>query len=168
MKLKTTRFWYNLNNYNMEKSLISNIAEVKIKYSSKVKASERSKISCSQDANNLIRKFWDEDMEHIETMKLILLNRANKVLGVANLSTGGSTGTICDVKVVYQYAIKSNAANIILVHNHPSGNTNPSNADKAVTKKVKDAGQLFGIQLLDHLIITPYDGCFSFADEGLL
>ncbi|MCB2194421.1 MAG: JAB domain-containing protein [Bacteroidetes bacterium] len=152
----------------MDKSILSNIAEVKIRYSSKIKASERTQITCSQDGNNLIRNFWDEDMEHIETMKLILLNRANKVLGVANLSTGGSTGTICDVKVVFQYAIKCNAANIILVHNHPSGNTNPSNADKMVTKKVKDAGEIFGIQLLDHLILTPYDGYFSFSDEGLI
>lgn len=152
----------------MDKTVLSNIAEIKIKYSSKVKASERPKITCSQDAYALVCKHWDDDMEHIESMKLVLLNRANKVLGIANLSKGGTTGTICDVKVVFQYAIKSNATNIILAHNHPSGNINRSNADKMVTQKVKDAGEIFGIQLLDHLILTPYDGFLSFADEGLL
>lgn len=152
----------------MKKFQLSNVAEVKLSYSSKVKASARVQISCSQDAEKLVREFWEEDMEHIESMKLILLNRANRVLGVANLSTGGTSGTICDTRIVFQYAIKSNASGIILCHNHPSGNIKASEADKSITKQVKEAGQFFSIQLLDHLILTPYDSYFSFSDEGLI
>ena len=149
-------------------SILSNVAEVKLRYSTQVKASDRAQIKCSDDAERLIRKFWEDDMEHIESMKLILLNRANRVLGIANISTGGSAGTICDPKVVFQYALKSNASSLILVHNHPSGNLKTSRADEKITEQIQKAGKLLGIQLLDHLIITPYDGCFSFMDEGLL
>jgi DNA repair protein RadC len=133
-----------------------------------VKASDRAQIKCSDDAERLIREFWDDDMEHVESAKLILLNRANKVLGIANISMGGTTGTVVDSKLIFQYALKTNASGLILVHNHPSGNFRPSPADENITRRVKEAGQLFSIQLLDHLIITPHDGCFSFTDEGLL
>jgi len=149
-------------------SILSNVAEVKLRYSSRVKASDRAQIKCSQEANTLIRKFWEDDMEHIESMKLILLNRSNRVLGIANISTGGSAGTICDPKVVFQYALKANASSFILVHNHPSGNLKSSRADENITDQIKKAGKLLGIQLLDHLIITPHDGYLSMADEGLL
>lgn len=152
----------------MKKLDLSKVAEVKIKYSTRVKASERVQITCSQDAEKLIREFWDEDIEHVESMKLILLNRANRVLGIANLSNGGSHGCICDVKIVCQYAIKTNASGLILVHNHPSGNLKPSTADESITSQVKEASKYFNSQLLDHLIITPYDGYLSFVDEGLL
>lgn len=133
-----------------------------------MKASDRAQIKCSDDAERLIREFWDDDMEHVESAKLILLNRANKVLGIANISMGGTTGTVVDSKLIFQYALKTNASGLILVHNHPSGNFRPSPADENITRRVKEAGQLFSIQLLDHLIITPHDGCFSFTDEGLL
>lgn len=149
-------------------SVLSNVAEVKLRYSTKVKASDRAQIKCSDDAERLIREFWDDDMEHVESAKLILLNRANKVLGIANISMGGTTGTVVDSKLIFQYALKTNASGLILVHNHPSGNFRPSPADENITRRVKEAGQLFNIQLLDHLIITPHDGCFSFTDEGLL
>ena len=99
-------------------------------------------------------------------MKIILLNRASRVLGIADLSTGGTNGCLLDLKIVFQYAIKANASSIILAHNHPSGNLKPSDADLIITRKVNDAARLLDIQLLDHLILSPEDNYYSLSDEG--
>jgi DNA repair protein RadC len=151
----------------MEKIDLSEITFVKLKYHNKVKPSDRQKVNRSQDAYEIFIENWDwETITHIETMKLMLLNRANKVLGIADLSTGGTNGCIIDLKVIFQYAILANASFIILAHNHPSGSLKPSEADIAITKKVKDAGKFLDITLLDHLIISPDERYFSLADEG--
>ena len=92
----------------------------------------------------------------------MLLNRANKVLGIFEVSSGGSTGTVADPKLVFAAAIKANACGIILAHNHPSGNLQPSQADIDLTKKMKEGGKLLEIQILDHVIITT-EGYYSFA-----
>jgi DNA repair protein RadC len=96
----------------------------------------------------------------------MLLNRANKVLGITDLSTGGTNGCIIDLKVIFQYAILATASFIILAHNHPSGSLKPSEADIAITRKVKEACKFLDITLLDHLIISPDERYFSLADEG--
>lgn len=96
------------------------------------------------------------------------MNRANRVLGVTNLSKGGTVGTICDVRMIFQYAIKSNSVGFILAHNHPGGNPKPSEADKMITEKIKSADHIMDIRLLYHIILTPYDGYFSFVDNGIL
>lgn len=146
---------------------LANIAEVKISYSTKVSAAERRKVTSSQDAEEVFRLSWDMDtIEHVETMKMLLLNRANKVLGIVPLSIGGSAGCILDCKVVFQSALLAHATSIILAHNHPSGNRRPSQQDISVTKKVLEGGKLLDISLLDHLILTPQDGYYSMADEG--
>jgi DNA repair protein RadC len=80
---------------------------------------------------------------------------------------GGISGTVTDVRMIMQTALKSNASAIILAHNHPSGNTEPSDADKKITSKIKEAGQLLEIAVLDHLILTS-ETYLSFADEGLM
>jgi DNA repair protein RadC len=98
---------------------------------------------------------------------VILLNRAHRVLGIYELSTGGVTGTIADPKLVFTAALKANACSLVLSHNHPSGNLRPSKADEELTMKIKEAGKFLDIQVLDHLIVTS-EGYFSFADEGLL
>ena len=99
----------------------------------------------------------------------LLLNRANKVLGISTISEGGLSGTVTDVRLIYQYAIKANASGIIIAHNHPSGNINPSESDQKITNKIKDAGNLLDIQLLDHIILTAEIEIYrSFADEGQL
>lgn len=157
----------NLENSSKENTALLNVSEVTIHYSSKVKASDRKSITCSRDAAEVFRISWDiNTMEHVETMKLILLNRANKVLGISTLSTGGTSGCLVDVKVIFQYALKTNASSIIMCHNHPSGNIKPSHQDLQISKKVKEAGNLLDISLLDHLILTPYDEHYSMADEG--
>ena len=96
---------------------------------------------------------------------MLLLNRANKVLGYVLLSLGGTAGTVVDPKVIFQAALKTNAHGIILCHNHPSGNLTPSSQDISLTKQLRDAGKFLEIALLDHLILTT-EGYYSFADEG--
>lgn len=98
----------------------------------------------------------------------MLLTRSNKVLGVASISKGGLSGRVTDVRIILQYAIKANASGIIICHNHPSGNLNPSESDLAITRKVKDSAKLMDIQLLDHLIITPEASYYSMADVGMI
>ena len=139
----------------MEKVNLTSIAEVKLSYKSKVKPSDRPKVNSSQEAFELSLQYWDESITHVESMKVMLLNRASRVLGIADLSTGGTNGCLLDLKIVFQYAIKANASSIILAHNHPSGNLKPSSADLSITRKVNDAARLLDIQLLDHLILSP-------------
>ena len=100
----------------MEKVNLTSIAEVRLSYKSKVKPSDRPKVNGSEEAYQLFLDYWDDSITHIESMKVMLLNRASKVLGIANLSTGGTNGCLVDVKVVFQYAIKANASSIILAH----------------------------------------------------
>jgi DNA repair protein RadC len=112
---------------------------------------------------------WDLDsIEHIEEFKLLLMNRSNSVLGILPVSKGGISGTVTDIRLIYQAAIKANASGIIVCHNHPSGNLNPSESDSKLTQKIKEAGLLMDIQLLDHLIIINDGDYYSFADNGLL
>lgn len=145
------------------------IAEVSLVYRSRVKASERPKVRNSNDAYDLFIQSWDLDtIEHVEEFKMLLMNRANAVLGIINISKGGVSGTVTDVRIILQAAIKTNASGIIVCHNHPSGNMNPSETDSKITKKIKDACCIMDIQLLDHLIITPEEDYFSFADNGII
>jgi DNA repair protein RadC len=146
-----------------------NISEVRLVYRTKVKASDRLQVKCSKDAFDIFMESWDLDsIEHIKEFKLMLLNRSNRVLGISSLSKGGTTGTVVDVKLLLQYTIKSNANATIMCHNHPSGNLQPSEADMAITKKVKDSTKLMDIQLLDHLIIIPEGRYYSMGDEGII
>jgi DNA repair protein RadC len=98
----------------------------------------------------------------------MLLNNSNKVKGIFEVSTGGITGTLVDVRILFAVILKSLSTSIILAHNHPSGNLKPSEADKQLTQKIKNAGGFLDVKLLDHLIIIPDGDYFSFADEGLL
>ena len=145
------------------------VAEIELIYKSKIKASERPKVTTSHDAFKLFKQNWDENkIEFIEQFKVLLLNRNNKVLGIFEVSTGGVTGTVADPKVIFMAALKINACNIIACHNHPSGSLKPSRADEELTQKIKEVGKYLDLPLLDHLIITGEDGYYSFADEGLL
>jgi DNA repair protein RadC len=151
------------------KSNLQIISEVKLIYRTKVKASERPQIKSSKDAFDIFMESWDLDsIEHIEEFKLMLLNRSNRVLGISSLSKGGTTGTVVDVKLLLQYTIKCNANAIIICHNHSSGNIQPSEADLAITRKVKDSVKLMDLQLLDHLIIIPEGKYYSMGDEGMI
>jgi DNA repair protein RadC len=95
----------------------------------------------------------------------MLLNRANKVLGIYELSTGGISGTVADIRLIFAASIKSNASSIVLAHNHPSSNTKPSDADLLLTHKIKEAGKLLDIKVIDHIIVA-IESYYSFADQG--
>lgn len=141
--------------------------EITINYKPSFKVSELPAINSSKDAEKYFREVWSDKLQHIEETFVILLNRANKALGFSKISTGGITGTVVDTKIVFQTALKSNATSIILCHNHPSGNLQPSGADNKLTKNLKEAGKIMDISLVDHLIITD-ESYYSFADEGMI
>lgn len=144
------------------------VAEVQLVYKSTVKSSDRPKIDTSADAFTVLQNHWNFEMiDFIEEFKVLLLNRANRVLGIVNISVGGTVGTIADPKVIFAAALTSAASALILAHNHPSGNLKPSNADIALTRKLKAGGELLDIPVLDHLIVTS-EGYVSFSDEGIL
>jgi len=88
------------------------------------------------------------------------------VLGISSISRGGIVGTVIDPRIIFQYALKANATQLILAHNHPSGSIKPSDADISITKKIKEGARQLDIMLLDHLIIIPDERYYSFAEEG--
>ncbi len=116
----------------------------------------------------MLMKTWDLDkIDFVEQFKVIFLNRSNKVLGIYELATGGLTGVVADPRLVFAAALKANALQLILAHNHPSGGLKPSQPDVDLTNKIKHAGMFLDILVADHLIITS-EGYYSFADDGLL
>jgi len=145
------------------------VSEVQLIYKNKVKASDRIKITCSRDAYNVFMDSWNpETVDFLEEFKMLLLNRSNAVLGIFPVSKGGLSGTVTDVRLIYQAAIKANACGTVICHNHPSGNLNPSESDNKITQKIKEAGNLLDIQLLDHIILTTEGDYYSYADNGIL
>jgi DNA repair protein RadC len=107
-----------------------------------------------------------KDYRH-EVFGVVFLNRANKINHFEIISQGGITGTVADPRVILKKALEEDAVNIILCHNHPSGNLRPSRPDEELTVKIKEAVKFFDIRLLDHIIVSR-EGYFSFADEGIL
>ena len=104
---------------------------------------------------------------HYELFAVIFLNRANKIKHFEVISRGGITGTVADPRMILKKALENGATSIILSHNHPSGNLQPSKADEDLTQKIKMAAIYFDIKVLDHIIVSE-EGYFSFADEGML
>ena len=126
---------------------------------------DKPRITCSEDAFKIIRPSL-MDLA-VEEFWIIILNRANYVIGTERISSGGLAGTVADPKVIFKKALDAKGSSIILVHNHPSGNLKPSEADVSLTRKLKESGQLLEIPVIDHLIFTDHK-YFSFADEGIL
>jgi len=144
------------------------VTEVELIYRNKIKSSERPTVRISNDAYDILYKSWDMNkIELQEQFKIMLLDRKNSCLGISTLATGGISGCLVDLKLAFATALKSRASCIILAHNHPSGNTTPSEADKNITQQFAEAGKLLDLKVLDHLIITK-EGYTSFADEGLI
>ncbi|WP_312090988.1 JAB domain-containing protein [Chryseobacterium sp.] len=145
---------------------ISEVSEIQVSY--KPNKIVSSKIATSFDAVQIIRKFWNEEtIEMQEEVKVILLNNSNCVLGIYNLSKGGITSSLVDIRLVLSVALKCLAQGIILVHNHPSGNLKPSSADLDIVKKLKESCKIMDINLFDSIIITK-ESYMSFADDGLI
>jgi DNA repair protein RadC len=125
----------------------------------------KQKITSSRDAFEILRGSIS-DLPH-EEFWIILLNKANRVIRKVIISEGGISGTVVDPKKVFKIAIDNHASSIILGHNHPSGNLQPSEADHKITKKIREAGIMLDVAVLDHLIIGD-DRYYSFADEGMM
>lgn len=128
-------------------------------------ALENGQIRGSKDVANYIRPLIG-DLHH-EEFWVIYLNRRNGIIFSNKLSQGGITGTVIDVRLVLKSALEKYATSLIFCHNHPSGNLEPSEADKKITRQLKEAAAIMEIPVIDHLIVTQA-GYFSFADEGLL
>jgi len=143
-------------------------AEIEISYRPTFKASERPRIDSSMKAYKVLQSNWNQDrIELLEEFKIIILNRANHVLGITQISQGGVSGTLADPKIIFATALKACASGIILAHNHPSGNCRPSDADINLTKKMVTIGKLLEIPVFDHIIICT-EKYYSFLDEGIL
>jgi len=126
---------------------------------------EKPKITSSKDAFDQLKSDL-MDLPH-EEFWVLLLNRAHRVTKKKRISEGGVAGTVADPKIIFKLALEELASGVVVAHNHPSGNLQPSQSDIDLTKKLKEAGRFLEIQLLDHLIITGHK-YFSFADEGIV
>ncbi len=145
------------------------VNEISISYNQKIKNNDRQKLNNSVEVANYLRSLWNPDTISIyESFVVLMLNNSNHVNGFYTLSTGGINATCVDIRILFAIVLKSLSTSIILAHNHPSGNLKPSESDKKLTQKIIKAGELLDIKTLDHIILTPENNYFSFADEGLL
>ncbi len=143
-----------------------NIAEIEFVY--KPSICNKPVISSSLDAYNVLIDFYPKDTILLQEHFLVVyLNRFNRVLGVMHLSTGGITGTVADIRLIFGTALKAAACGIIISHNHPSGNLKVSERDRDTTTNIRDAGDMLDIKLLDHIIIGHEGQYLSFSDEGI-
>ncbi|MBK7233817.1 MAG: JAB domain-containing protein [Saprospiraceae bacterium] len=149
-------------------AMLLQVAEVKVQYLPKPSILNQPKVHNSSDAEKILRFNWSSDIGLIEEFNVLFLNRANNVKGILRLSRGGLTGTVADPRILFAAALKGLASGIIAGHNHPSGNLKPSSQDIELTKKLKEIEKLHDIQLIDHIILAPHSGFYSFADEGML
>jgi len=140
------------------------IAEISISYTpSRYK---QTKIQSSEDAYKVFKAFFAKGTIALQEQFFVMyLNTSHNVLGVYPVSKGGITGTVADIRLILGVALKTASTAMIIAHNHPSGNLQPSLADEVLTKKLKDAAGLLDVNLLDHLIVSDA-GFYSFADEG--
>lgn len=141
------------------------VQEFKVVYTPKKK--DKTIITSSVTAHTVIRPFFEHTMAYKEEAWLLCLNNQNQVVGMHKLSEGGMSSSVIDVRLVFQAALLSHSSKIMLAHNHPSGMLETSTADREITKKVKEAGKLLDIELIDHIILTE-SNYYSFSDEGLL
>ena len=145
------------------------VNEIQISYKDKITLSKSLTIKSSADAGKLLFETWDKNtIGFQESFKVLLLNNSNKVKGVYELSKGGITGTLVDIRILFAVVLKSLSVGIILSHCHPSSKLLPSEADKKLTKKIKNAASFFDVNVLDHLILAPNGDYYSFADNGIL
>jgi len=144
----------------------SEVAEIKVSYSTD--NTSKTTVTSVGKAYELLLSSWNMDIIELqEEFKILLLNRANEALGVYQLSKGGISGTVVDLRLIFAVALKCNASSIILSHNHPSGKLIPSDADINLTSKIKKCADLLDIGLIDHIIVSKL-GFYSFSNEGKL
>ena len=147
---------------------LSQISQIELIYKRKVKASDRPKVSCSEDAEKLFRQNWNDGyMDLYEEFKVLFLDRNNDCMGISELSKGGISGTVADPKIIFMTALKVRASSIICANNHTSGNEEPSLSDIALTKRLIQVGKHLTLPITDHIILTR-ESYFSMADNALI
>lgn len=147
----------------------SKVNEIAISYSDNTSNNLLPKVTSSETAAEIAYNQWNKNTIGLhESFKIMLLNNSNRVKGIYEVSTGGITGTLVDIRILFAVLLKSLSTAVILLHNHPSGTLIPSREDKITTKKIIKSGELFDIKVLDHLILVPGGDYFSFADNVLL
>lgn len=138
--------------------------EIQLSYKRQQLFKEMVSVENSESAYNVLHGLWDQNrIELVEDFKVLVLNSALRILGVYDVSSGGTNGVAVDTKMIFVAALKANATGIILAHNHPSGNLMPSKQDIQFTARLKSAGDLLDIKVQDHIIVTN-DGYYSFGD----
>lgn len=154
-------------NPNNMKAATNYLNEITIQYEKKLFGNFA--VKTSKDAEIIAREIYAITGSKIEVKEyffILLINRAHGVLGFVKLSEGGICGTLVDTRLAFASALKGLATGIILLHNHPSGNVNPSETDIQLTRKFRKIGELHDIAILDHIIITA-TGYYSFEDNGV-
>lgn len=144
------------------------IAEIELSYKPTIKILHLPVVIGSYGVYRLFMYSWDKGkIGFVEQFKVMLLNRANRILGICTLSTGHNNQTPVDLKLLFGVVLKAAACSIVLAHNHPSGSVLPSRGDFAITARIKEAASLLDILLIDHLIVSEAN-YFSFSDDGAL
>ncbi len=128
---------------------------------------ELEKLTSSINAINILKNFIGDQIDVSERFICLYLNRSNQVIAIVTISIGSISSTIVDLRILLKYAIDMLANGIIVCHNHPSGNTYPSDTDKEITERIKNVVTILDISLLDHIIVTK-NSYYSFADNGLI
>lgn len=148
------------------RSLFS-LTEVELSYRNPIDLKDRPTVCSSQQAYDVLMQAWDMNrIELLEEFIILLLDRQHRCIGLSKISVGGISACLVDPKIVFATALKARSSGLILSHNHPSGNIQPSEADISLTSKLRAGGYLLEMPVLDHLVVTPHN-YFSFADEGL-
>lgn len=153
---------------DMEPNEVYQVAEITLFYNSPSNFGERPNAGTSKEAYNILSRSWNSGtIEFIEEFKILFLNRRNKIIALYEMTKGGTSSTVVDMKLLMAAALKTNASKIILAHNHPAGTLAPSEQDICITRRVSEACKIFDITLVDHLILSGTD-YYSFADNGLV
>lgn len=148
-------------------AIIYKTKSVKVSLVAETTEIPKMKVQSSKDARDYARNLYNSDILLYESFFIIALNRANNTIGHAKISQGGISSTTVDVRLIAKYAVEMLATSVILVHNHPSGNINPSGDDINLTSKIKAGLKLLNIDVLDHIILTDGD-VYSMADNSLI
>lgn len=144
------------------------VGEIKLRYKQK-KMINQPRVVTSGEAHRVLMEFFNQEIVGIQEQFIVLyLNQCNDLIGFYCMSYGGLTGTVADIRIILAVGLKTACTQLIVAHNHPSGNLQPSHADKELTRKLKESASLMDIRLLDHLIVSPTGQYLSFADEGYI
>lgn len=146
-----------------------NLGELDVIYRYESSIEDRPKILSSADCLEVLKELYNIDKIGMQEQFIVIyMNRNNRVIGCSNMFLGGISGVVADVRIIVSAALKLLASGVVISHNHPSGNLEPSKEDRQTTVKLRDALELFDIKLLDHVLVSPDFRYFSFTNEGML